>query len=65
MLRVRWPVTASAHHVAGSGATQVVEQSVGDPGSLAGGSPGPAEVTYRFTVSMEHHRGDSKIAILL
>ena len=73
MLRVRWPVTAIAtrsgtprtDHVPGSGATQVVEQLVGDPGSLAGGSPGLSEVSHGLTVSVEHQRRDSDVAVLL
>jgi hypothetical protein len=52
-------------HVPGRGTTQVVEQLVGDPGSLAGGGPSLAEISHGLTVSVEHQRGDSDVAVLL
>ena len=37
---------ARPDHVPGSGATQVVEQLVGDPDGLAGGSQGSSEIAH-------------------
>src|SRR5882672_11557494 len=56
---------ARAHHVPGRGATEVVEQLVRDPGSLAGGSPGLSEISHRLPLPVEHQRGDSDVAVLL
>ncbi len=44
---------------------QVVEQLVGDPGSLAGGSPGLAEVTHRLSLAVEDEVTDPDLAVLL
>ena len=52
-----------ADHVAGRRATQVVEQLVGDPGTLAAGGPGLAEVPHGGAVTMEHQGGDADVAV--
>jgi hypothetical protein len=42
-----------------------VEQLGGRAGSPAGSSPGLSEISHGLTVSVEHQRGDSDVAVLL
>jgi hypothetical protein len=42
----------------------VGQDGIGDPGRVAGGRPGLAEIPHRLTVSVEHQRGDSDVAVL-